>query len=81
MTTYKSTPAWYERDFQISIEQTIHQLQTGDFESLDIEHLVEELVELGKSEKNALEGNLMILLAHLLKLTLRPDAPQTMKDS
>jgi hypothetical protein len=51
----------YDQDLQRWIEQTVNQLRNRDFESLDIEHLVEELVDLGKSEKNALKGNLMIL--------------------
>ncbi|WP_107671251.1 DUF29 domain-containing protein [Cyanothece sp. BG0011] len=71
----------YDQDFQKWIETTIYQLQKGDFSSLDIDHLIEELTELGKSEKRALESNLMILLAHLLKLKVQHDAPSSMKDS
>lgn len=71
----------YEQDFQQWIEQTIFQLQNGKFESLDIEHLIEELTDLGKSEKNALKSNLTILLAHLLKLRVQYDVPDTMKGS
>ncbi len=71
----------YEQDFQQWIETTIYQLQKGDFSSLDIDNLIEELTELGKSEKRALESNLMILLAHLLKLKVQHDAPSSMKDS
>ncbi|MGB5595843.1 MAG: DUF29 domain-containing protein [Crocosphaera sp.] len=73
--------ALYDQDFQKWIETTIYQLQKGDFSSLDIDHLIEELTELGKSEKRALESNLMILLAHLLKLKVQDDAPSSMKDS
>lgn len=58
----------YDRDLQLWIEQTIQQLQNREFEALDIEHLVEELIDLSKAEKNALKSNLTILLAHLLKL-------------
>jgi hypothetical protein len=43
--------------------------------------LIEELTNLGKSEKNALKSNLMILLAHLLKLKVQFDVPDTMKMS
>ncbi|MEA5511512.1 DUF29 domain-containing protein [Crocosphaera sp. UHCC 0190] len=71
----------YDQDFQKWIETTIYQLQKGEFSSLDIDHLVEELTDLGKSEKRALESNLMILLAHLLKLKVQHDAPSSMKDS
>jgi hypothetical protein len=71
----------YEQDFQLWIEQTISSLETKQFNSLDIEHLIEELKELGKSEKRALESNLMVLLAHLLKLMIQHDAPDSMKNS
>ena len=71
----------YEQDLQLWIEQTINQLKNGEFRSLDIEHLIEELVDLGKSEKNALKSNLKILVGHLLKLRVQFDAPETMKGS
>ncbi|MGK7933339.1 MAG: DUF29 domain-containing protein [Microcystaceae cyanobacterium] len=71
----------YEQDFSEWVTQTIHTLQQKEFNSLDIEHLIEELQDLGKSEKRALESNLMILLAHLLKLKVQNDVPETMKDS
>jgi len=71
----------YEQDFQIWIDSTIQHLRNGQFESLDIEHLIEELNSLGKSEQNALKSNLMILLAHLLKVKVQFDAPDTVKMS
>lgn len=71
----------YEKDFQLWIQQTIEQLQQQNFNALDVEHLIEELTELGKSEKNRLESNLMVLLAHLLKLRVQKDAPEMMKAS
>ncbi|MBC5794077.1 MAG: DUF29 domain-containing protein [Sphaerospermopsis sp.] len=71
----------YEQDFQLWIEQTINSLETKQFNSLDIENLIEELKELGKSEKRALESNLMVLLAHLLKLMVQHDAPDSMTQS
>ncbi|WP_338421680.1 DUF29 domain-containing protein [Nostoc flagelliforme] len=46
-----------------------------------IEHLIEELVDLGKAEKNALKSNLTILLAHLLKLHVQYDIPDNIKGS
>lgn len=71
----------YAEDFGLWIEQTIQQLQNHKFEALDIEHLVEELIDLGKLEKNALKSNLTILLAHLLKLRVQHDVPEQMKGS
>jgi len=71
----------YDCDLQLWIEQTIDQLKNREFELLDIEHLIEELVDLGKSQKNTLKSNLKILLAHLLKLQVQSDAPDSMKRS
>jgi hypothetical protein len=71
----------YDRDLQLWIDRTIQQLKNRDFGSLDVEHLIEELVDLGRAEKNALKSNLTILLAHLLKLLVQNDAPDTMKGS
>jgi hypothetical protein len=71
----------YDRDLQRWIEQTIQQLREREFGSLDVEHLIEELVDLGKAEKNALKSNLTILLAHLLKLRVQHDVPDMMKGS
>lgn len=83
MNPIKTNPikALYAEDFGLWIEQTIQQLQNHKFEALDIEHLVEELVDLGKSEKNALKSNLTILLAHLLKLKAQYDVPDQMKNN
>lgn len=71
----------YDRDLQLWIEQTIQQLQNREFAELDVEHLIEELIDLGRAEKNALKSNLTILLAHLLKLRVQDDVPEQMKGS
>jgi hypothetical protein len=72
---------FYDLDFQLWIEQTISQLKKHEFASLDIDNLIEELTNLGKSEKNGLASNIIILLAHLLKLKVQNDAPESMQFS
>ena len=52
----------YDQDFQLWLSQTINQLENQQFEQLDIEHLIEELTDLGKSNKRSLESNLIILI-------------------
>jgi hypothetical protein len=69
----------YERDFNLWLETTINNLKNHNFEALDIDNLVEELRDLGKSDQSSLESNLTILLAHLLKLKVQYDAPEMMK--
>jgi hypothetical protein len=62
-------PTLYDSDYQLWLENTINQLRQGDFQGVDWENLLEELADLGKSERRALESLLTRLLEHLLKLT------------
>lgn len=71
----------YDQDFQLWLSQTINQLENQQFDQLDLEHLIEELTDLGKSDKRSLESNFIILIAHLLKLKIQHDAPEMMKGS
>ena len=71
----------YEQDFQQWLEQTTKLLKNYNFSALDLDHLIEELNDLGNSSKLVLESNLTILLAHLLKLTIQANVPETMKNS
>jgi hypothetical protein len=59
----------YDSDYQLWLESTINQLRQGDFQAVDWPNLLEELADLGKSERRALESLLTRLLEHLLKLT------------
>lgn len=69
----------YETDFELWLQKTVEQLKQRDFNALDVEHLIEDLTELSKSEKNRVESNLMVLIANLLKLMVQKDAPEMMK--
>lgn len=57
----------YEQDFNHWIEQHIALLREGRLNEIDIEHLIEELEDMGKSNQNELESRFRVLLAHLLK--------------
>ena len=84
MNTVKQAPQkkyLYDQDFELWLSQTINQLENQQFDQLDLEHLIEELTDLGKSNKRSLESNLIILIAHLLKLKIQQDAPEMMKGS
>jgi hypothetical protein len=60
-------PILYESDYALWIDQTIQALRDGRISDLDLEHLIEEVEDLGKSQRQALKSNLRILLMHLLK--------------
>ncbi len=57
----------YDCDLSLWLEQTIAQLKSGDLQSLDIEHLIEELEGLAGRDKRELKSRLQTLLEHILK--------------
>ncbi len=57
----------YDQDFYTWTQHNLILLQTGRLQELDVEHLIEELNEMGNSQRHELENHLVILLAHLLK--------------
>jgi hypothetical protein len=62
-----SSSTLYDRDYVLWVEETVNQLRTRNLSSLDFENLIEEIEDLGKSEKRELENRLAVLCAHLLK--------------
>ena len=57
----------YDRDIVAWANEQARLLREGQFSKLDIEHLAEELEDVGKSEKRELRNRMAVLLAHLLK--------------
>jgi hypothetical protein len=57
----------YDRDYTTWAKMSADLLRAGRFDELDIEHLLEELRDMGKSEQRSLESHLRVLFAHLLK--------------
>jgi len=62
----------YEQDFCEWVEQTAELLQSHQWDTLDLEHLIEEVVDLGKSQQRALQSALRLVLSHLLKWKYQP---------
>ncbi|PSR18518.1 DUF29 domain-containing protein [filamentous cyanobacterium CCP3] len=73
MSAPHSTPAplesatLYDSDYLRWLIETATLLRSGRFDQVDVLNLVEELDDMGRSEKRALESNLEVLLRHLLK--------------
>ncbi len=65
----------YDRDYLQWVEDIANKLRARDFDHLDIENLIEEIEDLGKSEKKELLNRLATLLEHLLK-RIYIDMPQ-----
>lgn len=58
----------YQNDDYLWLQQTIQLLKIKDFESLDIESLIEELESLGRSEFNQVRSLSRQIIIHLLLL-------------
>jgi Domain of unknown function DUF29 len=63
----------YKQDFLLWTQQQAEYLKKGRWAELDIEHLVEELEALGRSEQKELGSYLQVLLMHLLKCQYQPE--------
>jgi hypothetical protein len=57
----------YDSDYYAWTQAQAKLLRDGKLAELDLGHLAEEIEDMGKSEKRALESRLEILLIHLLK--------------
>ena len=63
----------YDEDIIQWANQQAEMLRSGDLSALDIEHIAEEIEDVGKSEQRELESRMAVLIAHLLKWYLQPE--------
>lgn len=63
----------YEQDYYLWLETTAKILREGQVSLLDTANLLEEIEDMGRSEKRAVYSNLKILLMHLLKYRYQPE--------
>jgi hypothetical protein len=76
MTTELQIPSLasrYDTDYVAWVAQTLAQLQAGDFDRVDWPNLLEEIEDMSRRQKDALESNLIVLLLHLLKWQYQPE--------
>src|SRR5271156_6442730 len=57
----------YETDVVAWANEQAALLRSGKLSALDIEHIADEVEDVGKSEKRELANRMAVLLAHLLK--------------
>ncbi|MEA1051971.1 DUF29 domain-containing protein [Lamprobacter modestohalophilus] len=62
----------YDGDFYAWTLQTAHQLRSGQLDQVDLAQVAEEIEDMGKSDRRALESHLKILMLHLLKWQHQP---------
>ncbi len=58
----------YDRDFNLWVEATVTALKAKNMNAIDWDNLIEEVEDMGRSQKHALESYLQRLIEHLLKL-------------
>ena len=57
----------YDEDVILWSKEQAALLRSGRFAQLDIEHLVDEIEDVGRCEQRELANRMAVLLAHLLK--------------
>ncbi|MGB3534803.1 MAG: DUF29 domain-containing protein [Microcoleaceae cyanobacterium] len=62
----------YEQDYYLWLQYTLRLLRENKLSELDIPQLIEEIEDMGRSEKRAVESNLVVILMHLLKYQYQP---------
>ena len=66
-------PSQYEADFyQWSLEQA-RLLRSREWKAVDVEHLAEEIEDMGKSLRREWKSRLKVLIVHLLKWVFQPE--------
>jgi hypothetical protein len=67
----------YENDIVAWANEQALLLRSGKLGAIDIEHIAEEIEDVGKSEQRELASRMSILLAHLLKWQYQPTRQST----
>jgi hypothetical protein len=62
----------YERDVVAWANEQAQLLRSGQLTALDIEHIADEIEDVGKSEQREMASRMAVLLAHLLKWKHQP---------
>lgn len=71
--THRPDPCLYEEDFYAWAITTASLLRQRRFTEIDIAHLAEELEDMGKRERRALESHIRTVTLHLLKWQYQPE--------
>jgi Domain of unknown function DUF29 len=67
----------YDTDFAQWAQTQAALLKAGAFDALDLPNLIEEVDDLSRRERRALESRLLQLVVHLLKWRYQPSGRQT----
>jgi len=71
-STLADLSALYDEDFFEWTRRSAELLRAGHLEQSDIEHIAEEIEDMGKRDLRGLDSRVEVLLIHLLKWQLQP---------
>jgi Domain of unknown function DUF29 len=69
----KSQPSEYDKDFYAWSLHNAALIREGKLSEVDLEHVAEEIEDMGKNNRRELMSRLAVLLAHLLKWRFQPE--------
>jgi hypothetical protein len=72
-TLKPASASLYDEDFAVWTAETARLLRAGRFDEVDIEHVAEEIEDMGKRDKRELHSRLTVLILHLLKWKWQPE--------
>ena len=72
-STLTDLSALYDEDFFEWTRRSAELLRAGQLEQADIEHIAEEIEDMGKRDLRELNSRVQVLLIHLLKWQLQPE--------
>lgn len=73
LSSTTNTDNLYDRDYYLWLQHTAKLISEGKFHELDTANLIEEIEDMGRSEKKAVKSNLIVVLLHLLKYKYQPE--------
>jgi hypothetical protein len=73
ITLDKQSLATYQQDIVAWAQEQSAFIRSGRFDLLDLEHIADEIDDVGKSEQRELASRMSVLMAHLLKCQYQPE--------
>jgi hypothetical protein len=72
-TQMERAPAGYDTDFYEWCLETAALIRDRRFDEIDLEHVAEEIEDMGKRDKREVGSRLTVLIMHLLKWQMQPE--------
>ena len=73
MQTSPDYQTLYDRDYALWLDSQVRALKSKNYQAIDLENLIEEIEDMGRSDKRALDSNMIVVLLHLLKYKYQPE--------